>query len=130
MNDTTLVKIGAGHYGTVYYDVATKYCIKLANSPRDVDFVKEAQRQMLVATRLGIAPQVNSYTEEYIEMEYIDGLTVCEYREKTRDDWAFEDKMGHYLEQLESIGVPYRDWHDENFMVDKKGKLWLIDFGI
>ena len=130
MNDTTLVKIGAGHYGSVYYDAATEYCIKLANSSRDVDFIMEAQRQMLVATLLGIAPQVNSYTEEYIEMEYIDGLTVCEYREKTGEDLAFEDEMEHYLEQLKSIGVSYRDSHDENFMVDKKGKLWLIDFGM
>ena len=37
--------------------------------------------------------------------------------------------MEGYLRALEIIGIRYWDDHDKNFMVDKNGKLWIIDFG-
>ena len=121
------IEIGSGANGRVYYDITTGYCIKQSRRG-DRGFIKEAEAQMLAAT-LGIAPQVISYTEDYIEMEYIDGLTVCEYRYKENLYYAFDEEIKEYIKALQAIGIKYEDNHDENFMVDKNGKLWIIDFG-
>lgn len=45
---TTLIEIGSGAYGRVYYDITTGYCVKQSKL-NHCNFIQEAEAQMLAA---------------------------------------------------------------------------------
>jgi hypothetical protein len=67
-----------------------------------------------------------------IKMDFIDGQTIKQAIEEGRDKDSLErlkDELIKKLEQLEIIPIgPLADTHNENFMIDKNGKIYGIDF--
>lgn len=75
----------------------------------------------------------------YLVMEYIDGQTLQEWLEQqgTPPSARFTLEIGlqvcdllHYLHGREPAPIVYRDLKPANLMLDKQGKIRLIDFGI
>lgn len=63
--------------------------------------------------------------------EYIDGLTLSEIMESGRYRYSGAKKVlkavCHALDTLHSVGIIHRDIKPENIIVDKKGRVVLID---
>ncbi|BBG24218.1 Kae1-associated kinase Bud32 [Sulfuracidifex tepidarius] len=59
-------------------------------------------------------------------LEYIDGVTV---RETDCKDEVTR-KMGEYIALLHMHGIAHGDVNPNNFIVNEKGELFLIDFGL
>jgi predicted Ser/Thr protein kinase len=122
--------IGEGGSAAVYLNLSTGSCIK---KPLDFDnapvnnFCKEAEIQ-IIAAKAGISPAVLSYSETHIEMQYIESITLDEYRETNGDD-ALEYERKELLQIQNNLGILNDDAHLQNFLVDSQNKLWLIDFG-
>jgi serine/threonine protein kinase len=90
-------------------------------------------------------PHVTDYFEEfgdaYLVMEFIRGISFtrvirkaykngawCELERKVQLDLVdYLLRIITVVERLHSMGYVHRDITPENFMVDKKDKLWLID---
>ena len=68
-------------------------------------------------------------------MEYIDGETLKEYLER-KGKLSAEEIKTIFSQMLEAVGyvheqnLVHRDIKPSNFMIDKKGKVKLMDFGI
>jgi predicted Ser/Thr protein kinase len=125
-----LKHIGEGGSAQVHLDVATGTCIKtglnFANAPKN-NFCAEAKIQ-IIAAKAGISPAVLSYSEEYIEMQYIESVTLDEYRLVNGHD-ALKQEQQKILDIQSSLDIVNEDAHLQNFLVDDQNKLWLIDFG-
>ncbi len=100
-------------------------------------FKREAQ--ILAKVKHPHLPKVFDYFEEknryYLVMEYIDGLNLMEVLEKNGKlhwkkalDYALQ--ICDVLKFLHKQGIIYRDLKPSNIMVDPKGNVYLIDFGI
>jgi len=100
-------------------------------------FKREAQ--ILAKVKHPHLPKVFDYFEEknryYLVMEYIDGLNLMEVLEKNGKlhwkkalDYALQ--ICDVLKFLHKQGIIYRDLKPSNVMVDPKGNVYLIDFGI
>ena len=86
-------------------------------------------------------PKVYDYFEEnnhhYLVMDYIDGMTLKQYindnhsiSEQIITDWTIQLlQVLNYLHN-QNPKVIFRDLKPENIMIEKDGKLKLIDFGI
>lgn len=67
----------------------------------------------------------------YLQMEYIDGITIDQYAEFTSDRWwndIFKDVVDAF-EYLESKGILHRDIRPQNIMLDSQENVKIIDFG-
>jgi serine/threonine-protein kinase len=82
--------------------------------------------------------RIHEYGEDgglrYISMEWIDGVVLKEYlkqRPLTVAD-AFELSLGvaHGLQAVHERGIIHRDFKTSNIMVDQRGRVRLLDFGI
>lgn len=125
-----LKHIGEGGSAQVHLNLETGSCIKTCldfdNAPVN-NFCKEAEIQ-IIAAKAGISPAVLNYSEKHIEMQYIESITLDEYRiTNTRD--ALEHERKELLQIQSSLGILNDDAHLQNFLVDSQNKLWLIDFG-
>ncbi len=58
-------------------------------------------------------------------LEYIDGSTVREI-----DSDEVTRKMGEYIALLHTHGIAHGDVNPNNFIVNREGELFLIDFGL
>lgn len=72
---------------------------------------------------------------KYIVMEYIDGMTLCEYMEYKKPlDWRdaviYIDQILLALDHAHSKGVIHRDIKPQNIMLLEGGYVKVMDFGI
>lgn len=70
-------------------------------------------------------------TTGFIQMEYIDGVSIDRYALEQSDELIekiFLETLSAF-EYLESINVLHRDIRPANIMIDKNNKVKLIDFG-
>lgn len=133
-----LDKLGSGSTSKVYlvrnYEDGKKYAMKAGD--------KELLRQEAELYKIWIHPAF-PYFKEYFEdtygyliMEYIEGITLQRWIEKrgkvseTVAQFIISDIL-HILQFLHRQSPPiiYCDVKPENIMVDKNGKLRMIDFG-
>jgi serine/threonine-protein kinase len=71
----------------------------------------------------------------YFTMEYVDGKTLSGYLEekKTLEPEEIRNiicQMSAGLEHAHEEGVLHRDLSPENVMIDRKGNVYVMDFGI
>lgn len=122
--------IGEGGSAQVHLNISTGYCIKTCldfDNPPKNNFCAEAEIQ-IVAAQAGISPAVISYSSEHIEMQYIESITLDDYRLINGDE-ALELERQELLKIQLELNIINEDAHLQNFLVDTNNKLWLIDFG-
>ncbi len=137
-------RLGSGGAGEVYQarcfaiskDVALK--ILYPDLLQDPKMVKQFFREgKLVRLRHNNIVQINGSGFikglMYIDMEYIDGLTLSEEIERGIPEETVSDYMGQLLEGMDYVhsqGVYHRDLKPSNVMINRDGVLKIIDFGI
>lgn len=92
----------------------------------DKEFMNEVNA-FAIASNLGVSPKLLSYDldKKAIIMEYIDGKTLDKIN--ITDSIIF--KINEILNKLYDVGVKHNDSFPRNFIIDKKGKIYIIDFG-
>lgn len=102
------------------------------------NFEKEAKNLLLFQNLDGIVKVENYFRENetaYIAMEYVKGISLKSYlnrREKPLSEKQVLKMMRPILCALEKIhdkGMIHRDISPENLILDRTGKVTLIDFG-
>ena len=72
--------------------------------------------------------------QEFIEMEYVDGVTLREKIQKaplkTNDAISYAIQIGEALQEAHSKGVVHRDIKADNIMVNAKNQVKVMDFGL
>lgn len=149
-----LEKIGAGGFSEVYKAqdlkkgsvVAIKQITLASLSSREIiDATDTYNREITILRSLdhkSLPRLLNHFTDPghwYIVLEYIDGQTLEEKLASTSDGHLSLDKVLaigislcdvlNYLHTLENP-VIFRDVKPANIMLTKRGKIYLIDFGI
>jgi serine/threonine-protein kinase len=132
--------LGRGGMGSVYLgfdtqlqrEVALKFLTSTEN-PEDVErFLREAQ----VAAKLrhpNIAPVYDVGTEgaaHYIAMEYVDGTTIDRAKLTLRRTLELFVEIAAAVHYANGEGIVHRDLKPSNLMVDRRGRVFVMDFGL
>lgn len=148
-----LEPLGQGGMGTVYLAKDTRLSNRLvAIKEMRTDEVEEEDRalnaeqfksEMTILASLdhSAIPNIYDYQVEgaraYLVMEYIEGETLAQYLEQVGAIGEYEAimiaiELCRVLEYLHSQKPPiiFRDLKPSNVMRDRKGRIFLIDFGI
>lgn len=83
---------------------------------------------------------IDCFTDQfyaYVVMEYIEGVSLMQVLQETHEvkqqvllEWMLQmAKVFCYLHSHEPQPILYLDFKPQNLLLDKKGKLYLIDFG-
>ncbi|MBR6770641.1 MAG: serine/threonine protein kinase [Lachnospiraceae bacterium] len=134
-------QLGQGGSGRVYraYDSHLQCDVAVKEFERE-NGISSKELTILKELRHPALPLIRDYLEEgessYLIMEYIEGINLEEYirrqqriPEQKAVDWA--KKLAEVLIYLHERERPvvYRDMKPSNIMIDRKGELWLVDFG-
>ena len=139
-----LQKIGAGGMGKVYLAVHRdvpnlKVILKTLSDARLADrFHQEADKLALLDGHPNICRIKHFFQhgdELVIAMEYIDGLTLdkkyeLEGQPSINESVKIICEMLDILEFAHGKGIAHRDIKPSNVMIDKSGRIKIIDFGI
>jgi TolB-like protein/predicted Ser/Thr protein kinase len=139
-------KLGEGGMGVVYKAQDTKLdrFVALKFLPRHVTvsadekarFIQEAKaaaglNHPNICTIHGIEEHDG---QQFIEMEYVDGVTLTskipETGLKVQDVITYAIQIGEALAEAHSKGIVHRDVKAENIMVNSKGQIKVMDFGL
>ncbi|HWR81760.1 MAG TPA: serine/threonine-protein kinase [Candidatus Deferrimicrobium sp.] len=139
-----LKKIGAGGMSRVYLAVHQdvpnlKVILKVLGDPRLIErFRQEADKLALLDGHPSICRIKHFFShgeETVIAMEYIDGITL-EEKIQTERRLSVEESLQIVSDVLDILdfahqkGVFHRDIKPTNIMLDRKGQVKIIDFGI
>lgn len=133
------------HFPDAYRLVAIKEMQALATDPAlRASTLKTFQREANILATLSHSaiPKIFDFFDDgeraYLVMEYINGSDLELLLQKTRElpvdkiiEWAIDlcDVL-HYLHSHEPEPIVFRDMKPSNVMIDSRGKVRLIDFGI
>lgn len=133
-------KIGGGGSGTVYRVWDRNLEKHMAVKEMEASGIWEREKEILKTLRHPALPVITDCFEQngkqYLVMDYIEGITLLQYmdkcgriRQKQAVAWAKElaEVLGYLHEQR--IPLIYRDMKPSNIMIDRDGKVKLIDFG-
>jgi Kae1-associated kinase Bud32 len=90
-------------------------------------FMNEVHVQQL-ASVLGIAPKVLTFTEDYMVMERIRGTTLHNYLKHHRWD-TIRSKVSRAIKKMHDAKIQHNDLTDHNIMIGHDNKVYIIDFG-
>lgn len=102
------------------------------------NFEKEANNLLLFQNLDGIVKTKNYFQENetaYLVMEYVKGISLKAYLRKRKKPLAQKQILKMIkpvlcaLEKIHKKGMIHRDISPENLIVDRSGKMTLIDFG-
>lgn len=139
-----LEKIGEGGMGVVYkaLDTTLDRFVALKFLPHNLTsngadrsrFIQEARAASSlnhpnVCTIYGIEEYDGQH---FIEMEYVDGVTLSEKNpvKKTSEAIAYAIQIGEALAEAHEKGIVHRDVKAENIMVNSKNQVKVMDFGL
>jgi RIO-like serine/threonine protein kinase len=85
-----------------------------------------------IASKYGFAPKIQRIDGNVVQMDRVDGMCLADLY--TDDPAAIPDAIWFQIESIletlfECEGIEYVDITSYNFMEDKDGKVWIIDFG-
>jgi len=138
--------LGAGGMGRVYKahdrvldeDVAVK--ILRPEFTRDREMTRRFRSEIKLARKVGHRNvcRIYEYGEDdalcFISMEYIEGRTLKEQLEvlppALPEAYALAMQVAYGLRAVHEIGIIHRDFKASNVMIDGKGIVKLMDFGI
>lgn len=139
-------KLGKGGMGEIFLAEDTKLkrlvAIKrisrenLTDKDSKIRFLREAQTASQIE-HPNICPIYEIYEEEknnYIVMQYIDGITldnIIKYNELDKKKIVnICIQICDGMIEAHSVGIIHRDLKPQNVMIDKKGNIKLLDFGL
>lgn len=139
-----LEKLGEGGMGVVYkaQDLKLNRLVALKFLPpqviaKPVDkarFLQEAQAAAVlnhpnICAIYGIHEDGD---EQFIELEFVDGKTIRDSLPiaKTVDVLDYAIQIGEGLQEAHSKGIVHRDIKSENMMVNSRGQVKVMDFGL
>ena len=139
-------KLGEGGMGVVYKAEDTKLdrTVALKFLPHHLTATEEEHARFLQEAKAAATlnhPNVCTIygVEEYegqqfIEMEYVDGVTLKETVEgggwKTQDAVDFAAQIAEALQEAHSKGIVHRDIKSENIMINTRSQVKVMDFGL
>ena len=138
-----VAKISEGAEAFVYeaqvfgLDTVIKSRIRKMYRIRDIDErirttrTKKEARVLSIASKAGICVPAVLLVDKYdICMERIKGENLnLLLKSETYADKIFY-QLGIYAGLMHNVGITHGDYTPANIMVDKKGKPWVIDFGL
>ena len=135
-----LEQVGVGGIGQVYraWDTALNrvVAIKVLKTETSIDdakrFFREAQTTASL-THPNIAPVYDVGEQSghaYIAMQFIDGCTLADLRMVPRSAAGHIRSAALALQAAHRAGIVHRDVKPGNIMLDKGGRLYVMDFGI
>jgi eukaryotic-like serine/threonine-protein kinase len=140
-----LEKLGEGGMGVVYkaQDLKLDRFVALkflpvhitANEADRTRFLQEAKSAALlnhpnICTIYGIHDEGE---KPFIEMEFVDGKTLRELdlvNSKPETSFGYAVQIGEALQEAHSRGIVHRDIKADNIMVNTKGQVKVMDFGL
>ena len=148
-----MLKLGEGSYGAVWKTIDTErnetVALKSVKIPNDrvkklieteIDLMKDLSTP---ECNPFIACFYDSFQEGdtmFIEMEYIDGITLDKFSEKYRDSGEFAQLYKYLfalaqdvlkgLRDMHAKNIVHRDIKPENIMIDKNNTPKIIDLGL
>ncbi len=143
-NYRVLKKIGAGGMAQVYLGVHKdvpnlKVVLKLLTDPRLVERFKQEADKLALLDGHGNICQIKHFFSHgddiVIAMEYIDGVTLDDViKEKGKlpvaESLQIVSDVLQTLQFAHEKGIFHRDIKPSNIMIDRSGRVKIIDFGI
>jgi len=142
-------KLGQGSFGAVYkvYDRELEIEKALKIIPEAISNDKEAMKSLRkeasIMAKLNHTNIVHIYDFhysgdiKYIDMEYVEGESLADIKTERPDKKFTEEEVKQYAVQiLEGLNyahkksVIHKDIKPQNIMLDKSGKIRIMDFGI
>lgn len=139
--------IGQGSMGMVYHGIETSKQVEVAiktmnqDGVEDDELLQRFQREARVANEIRHPNVAHVYESgdfraaPYLVMEYIDGPTLAEMV-KAKGPVPFARAVGFMKQAAEGLkaatshGCLHRDIKPQNLMVNSKGQIKIVDFGI
>jgi len=139
-------KLGEGGMGVVYkaHDTKLDRLVALKFLPHHLTADESEKARFLQEARAASAlnhPNVCTIYrieehdgQQFIEMEYVDGMTLKKRRESSpltlNDAMGYAIQIGEALQEAHSKGIVHRDIKSENVMVNSKNQVKVMDFGL
>ena len=106
-----------------------EYAMKKFNSKKISEINIEAQFQN-IGYKIGVSPRVYQVGNDYILMDKLN-INVIDILKRTKGKLSdnIQLQIIKILEKLDEAGIFHNDPNPCNFMLDNKGKLYIIDYG-
>ena len=143
---TILSKLGEGGMGVVYLaedkTLNRKVAIKMLppHLLSDDTIRQRFEQEARTAAALNHSNICGIYSigehegQQFIEMEYVDGVTMRTRMRKGPLELAeaisYAIQIGEALQEAHSKGVVHRDIKNDNIMIDTRGRIKVMDFGL
>jgi tRNA A-37 threonylcarbamoyl transferase component Bud32 len=112
-----LKKLGEGEFGTIY-DVDETHVLKVTKQQVNQDILE-------IASSRGIGPRVRRFQVcSNGDVRYVQEKLFQPFKPE------FEPQLPELITRMFEAGIVHNDLHTENFMADKTGHLYLIDFDL
>lgn len=134
-----LNKVGEGGCGIVFrafdLDLERIVALKVLGHSAGVDFQRTRLEAQLVAklSHAGIPRIFETGFEgdtHFIAMEFIDGKSAADISFEVNEAMRVGRDVALILDYAHAQGTIHRDIKPQNIMLDKSGKVWIMDFGI
>lgn len=141
--------IGRGGMGNVYLafdgELERRVAIKVLRARATSRVTADEARQRLLREAQALAKvshpnvvavfDVGTFGDEvFVAMEYVHGVTLREWRisakRRTREIVEAYEQAGHGLEAAHAVGILHRDFKPANVLVDERGRVKVLDFGL
>ncbi len=136
-----LKAIGSGNYGRVYQVADYEGNIRAIKISEDLISITNEYRGMMELKNYSFIPAVYDFddfrlgnkTYYFIVMDYIDGYNLRKIRDKVDLNVKRILRIGLILvsmmEKISRLGYKYTDIKLDNIVIDRKGKIYIVDFG-
>jgi putative serine/threonine protein kinase len=80
------------------------------------------------AYKIGLAPRIYIIGENYIEMDYIKGITLDQYLKNNCDRSNLKYKIREALVKLYDIGIKHNDITGNNVIITPENEIKILDY--